>query len=399
MINHFLRKLYNRLRVIVKPVKSYPVIYNANGSNEAIYNKRALLVYIVEPFLLKDDDPKFFKHQNLKRCRHITSILGEFGYVVDVVDIRDRKFRPSKDYDLIISNRVNLRGMENYFRKGAVKIFFASVISHKTHIRNLRRRHELLSKRRGCRLEVRRLYSEVMPYVTSSDAITGFGNEFIMNTWREVFNGPVYPFDNCGFKGTEFILDSKDFSSARNHFLFFASGGQVQKGLDLLLEVFPKHPNLHLYVCSGFENEPDFCACYYKELYRTPNIHPIGWVTVNSPRYDELVQKCTYVIHPSCSEGQPGSVVQCMYSGLVPIVTKEAGIDTEEFGITFSDDSIEEIERVMLEVSKLPEGWHREHSIRTREVCERKYSEEAFINRWIDILSDILNSGRKNNES
>lgn len=52
-----------------------------------------------------------------------------------------------------------------------------------------------------------------------------------------------------------------------------------------------------------------------------------------------------------------------MYSGLIPIVTKEAGIDTEDFGITFSNDSLDEIERVIVEVSELPEDWHSEHSI------------------------------------
>jgi glycosyltransferase involved in cell wall biosynthesis len=168
----------------------------------------------------------------------------------------------------------------------------------------------------------------------------------------------------------------------------------MQKGLDLLLEIFPKHPELHLYICSEYEKEEDFCACYHKELYETPNIHPIGWVAVNGPEYYELVKKCAFVIHPTCSEGQPGSVVQCMHSGLIPLVTREAGIDTEDFGITFTDDSLEEIERVILEVSEKPESWHRERSIRTRRVSEEKYSEDAFMNRWRDILTEILNGAR-----
>jgi glycosyltransferase involved in cell wall biosynthesis len=72
------------------------------------------------------------------------------------------------------------------------------------------------------------------------------------------------------------------------------------------------------------------------------------------------------------------------------VVTREAGIDTEDFGITFSNDSIEEIERVILEVSQLPETWHRERSIKTRKVSEEKYSEDAFMNRWRNILAEIL---------
>ena len=59
---------------------------------------------------------------------------------------------------------------------------------------------------------------------------------------------------------------------------------------------------------------------------RDPNIHPVGWVTVNGSEYNELVRKCAFVILPSCSEGQSGSVVQCMYSGLfLCLVPEEAG--------------------------------------------------------------------------
>ena len=56
-----------------------------------------------------------------------------------------------------------------------------------------------------------------------------------------------------------------------------------------------------------------------------------------------------------------------MYSGL-PLVTKQAGIDTEDFGIMFADDSLDEIERVIKEVSELLQEWHRDRSIKTRKV-------------------------------
>ena len=313
-------------------------------------------------------------------------MLGEFGYVVDVVDIRDRRFRPSRDYDLIISNRVT----HSSLAKDAIKLYLATTLCHPAHCRNLRRRHILLFKRRKYGLKVRRLYSGRMPYVTQSDAVICFGNEFVMNSWKEVFTGPIYRFNNYGFKETEVLLDSKDFLTARENFLFFASGSQMQKGLDLLLEIFPQHPNLHLYVCSDFKGEDDFCSCYQKELYRTPNIHPIGRVRVNGPEFYDLVRKCAYVICPSCSEGQSGSVVQGMYSGLIPMVTRETGVDTGDFGITFSDDSLREIERVVVAVSRLPESWHREHSVKTRKISEEEYSEDAFVRRWRGILGELL---------
>jgi hypothetical protein len=100
-----------------------------------------------------------------------------------------------------------------------------------------------------------------------------------------------------------FVYDGKDFVDARKRFLFFATRSQMQKGLDWLLEIFPKYPDLHLYVCSQFENEPDFCALYRKELHETPNVHPIGWIAAKGPQYNQLMKTCAYVIHPTCSEG------------------------------------------------------------------------------------------------
>jgi glycosyltransferase involved in cell wall biosynthesis len=364
----------------------YPVIYNANAADELQRKKRALLLYIVKPFLLQDNDPQLLRHQNARQCRQIAALLDELGYIVDAVYIRDREFRPAKNYDLIISNRAD----DTFFAKDSLKIYLATTLCHDSHNKNLRRRHQLLSERRNCKIKIRRRYGEIMPYVVESDAIICFGNEFIANSWRKTFKGPIYPFNNYGFKETEFLLDAKDFRAARKNFLFFASGSQVQKGLDLLLEVFPKHPELHLYICSDFKTEEDFCACYHQELYETPNIHPIGRVRVNGPEFYELVRQCACVVHPSCSEGQTGSVVQCMYSGLIPLVTRETGIDIEDFGVTFPNDSLAEIERVIIEISQRSESWHREHSIRTRRVSEEKYSEDAFAKRWRTILTEIL---------
>ncbi len=390
MIKHIFHRLYNRLITRRRYAKNYPTIDNANGIDESNYLKRALLIYIVKPFLLKDYDPELLRHHNLRRCRQTASILGEFGYIVDVAHRRNLTPLKRRKYNLIINDRADLRGIDAFSGKDTINIFLATSDNYVVHNRALRRRHELLFKRRGRRVQLRRTYPEVLPFIAESDAIVTIGNEFIMGTWREVSSAPIYSFNNYGFKETEFLLDSKDFSTARKNFLFFASSSQVQKGLDLLLEVFPKHPELHLYICSEYEKEEDFCACYHKELHETWNVHPLGWVTVNSPEYNELVLKCAYVIHPTCSEGQPGSVVQCMYSGLIPLVTREAGIDTEDFGITFSNDSIEEIEKVIVEVSEKPETWHREHSIRTRKVSEEEYSEDAFIDRWRNLLAEIL---------
>jgi glycosyltransferase involved in cell wall biosynthesis len=341
--------------------------------------------------LLSPGAPELLNHQNLRRCRSIAALLDEFGYVVDLVDVSDRRFTPDRTYDLVVKDRVRLKHVEPA-PTGTIRLLLATTTNHVVHNRNLRRRHELLFRRRGRRIQLRRIYDEEMPYAVEADAIVGVGNDYTLGTWQENSNAARYPFNNCGFPDTRFIFESKDFGTARRSFWFFASGSQVQKGLDLLLEIFPHLPDLHLYICSSYRREPDFCGSYHKELFETPNIHAMGRIAVNGPEFYELAARCAYIIHPSCSDGQAGSVVQCMHAGLIPLVTREVGVDTEEFGVTFADDSLEEIEKVIVRVAQLPETWHREQSLKTRKIAEEKYSEAAFMKRWREILKEVLPS-------
>jgi len=387
MMNEALFELYNRFIAL-----DTSIIYNVANSSESDHTKRALLLYVVRAFRIEENDPLFLLHHGIRRCRIIAGVLEELGFIVDVAHAGQVATETLRDYDLIISDSSDLRGQDLGFRENAKKVFLATGYYNGAHNRSLTRRHDLLFERRSCRLKPKRMFPDEISYVEGADALIGVGNRVTVGAWREAFQGPIYPFNNCGFKETRPPLGTKDIKSAGKGFLFFASRTQILKGLDLLLEIFPKHPDLRLYVCSPFELEGDFCNCYRKELYETSNVHPIGWVTVNSREFYELIDRCAYVIHPSCSEGQPGSVVQCMYAGLIPLVTKEAGIDTEDFGVTFKDDSLEEIENAIVEASRRSEDWLREHSGRTRKVALEKYSEDALRNRWRDILTEITAS-------
>ncbi len=367
-----------------------------NGAPARPSERLALLVYRMQSFLEPPDSPWFRGHQNRVRSVQLARLLGEFGYVVDVadaLDVSEGRFKPTRQYEVILSARSEDACFHTRLTRGALRLFLATTASHPVHNRNVRRRLAMLSERRGCSIRHRRHYSEAMPFVESADAIIGVGNAAMLETWRAASRAKLYPFNNHGYDDTRFVFEAKDFSSARKNFFFFASGSQIQKGLDLLLEIFPRHPDLHLYVCSGFFREQDFCECYKKELFETPNVHPTGWIAVNSPRFYGMAQNCAYIIYPSCSEGQAGSVVQCMWAGLIPIVTREANLEVEDFGVLFANDSLAEIERVIVELASLPEDWHRERSLASRKAAEEKYSEAEFLRRWREILHEVLANG------
>lgn len=368
----------------------YPFLQNVHGVEDAGTKRRALLIYLTEPFQLREDDTRFLDHQNLKQCRQIASLLDEAGYLVDVADYQDDKLVQGelpRQYDLIVSHRGDLGRAGAGLASHTVKVYLASGMNHTHYNRNLLRRYERLSHRRSCTFAPPELNREDLPFVDAADAVAGFGNGYTTGTWRERVRGPVLPFNNYG--ALDGGSSEKDYARAARNFLFFASRNQVGKGLDLLLEIFPRHPDLHLHVCSLFEYEPDFSSCYRRELYETPNIHTVGVVKVGTPEFRRILADCAFIIHPSCSEGQPGSVVQAMHAGLIPLVTKESGIDVAGFGWVFDNDTEEVLEQAIVRVTALGSAELRQRAARTQEAAQMFYSEKAFLSRWREIIGEI----------
>jgi glycosyltransferase involved in cell wall biosynthesis len=365
------------------------VIVNALGAADAPGAKRALVIYVTRGFRLAPDDPRLFVHQNLRQCTQIVEALGRRGFVTDVIDVRNGWFRARHPYDLVLANRTGTDAFDSLLARKPIVIYLATTQERRRHNHNLRERHRRLVERGRQPVRLRRLFADAAPIFECATAIAVFGHAAGAG-WRTRFTGPVLPFNNYGFRETAYVGDAKDYASAARHFLYFASGSQMQKGLDLLLEVFPNHPDLHLHVCSTFEREPDFCESYRQELYETPNIHPVGFVPVNGPQFYDLIRRCAWVIHPTCSDAQPGSVVQCTYAGAVPIVTREAGLDVADFGVLLDDDSLDGIERAILRAAATAPEDCLARTRRARAVCEREFSEAAFAARWDAILEEII---------
>ena len=360
--------------------------------------RRALLIYLTEPFLLAPGDPRFRQHQNLRQNLIIARILGELGYIVDVRDISDRRTYSLSEYHLVISHRIDLDEPTEHFREGSVLVYLATGIHHARHNRNLRVRYAELERRRHCRISPPTLNTEFMPFLKKVDFVVGIGNSETTGTWKESTLAPILPLNNFALPVDGVIDQPRDFESARKHFLFLASLDQVAKGLDLLLEIFPRHPDLQLYICSDFESEKAFVRCFAKELFHTPNVHAIGIMDIAAPAFRDIIRSCAYVVLPSCSEGQPGSVLQCMQQGLIPLITRACGIDPGSAGIVFDEDSVEAIERTILDAASREGSDIARQSSDCRLLVGERYSQTAFVKRWREIaesFSSMISRGIK----
>jgi len=348
---------------------------------------RALLSYIVHPFLIGREDPCFLDHINIWHAQEIVRVLNHLGYAVDVVDYTDRDFLPKRRYDLFIGHGgINTERILSHLPDRAVRIYFSTGCYWRFHNEQECARVEALRKRRGVDLPPDRLirHSEEGALL-SSHGIVGIGNGFTRATYFRF--SPAVMINGTSLADDHYERMDKDFEEGRGHFLYFAGDGPVHKGLDLLLEAFSGLPQ-HLWICTRLEQP--FEEVYFDELHNRPNIHPEGVVRPRSDRFYELTGRCNFVILPSCSEGQAQSVVECMNQGLIPVVSHASGIDTDGHGMLIDPCTIEGIIKAVQDLSDCPASWCRMMSAKARMAAKRDYSEDAFRRNMRCAIEEIL---------
>jgi len=363
------------------------LLVNVNHVSQVKELPRALLVYITRPFLIDRNSSRFLAHQNNWCAVEIARLLGELGYVVDVINYDDYTTKISNSYNLLIGSGL-ADDLTKRFPPQTIKIHLAlgSQVGFMNH--KIQERVAEIYQKRGCKLQPIR--SDESENLTGFDAIACIGNEVVASTFRPYFKGKIYSWNNHGYDQWFGLPDGKSFTESRQNFLYFASAGQVLIGLDLILEVFVQRPHLNLFVCGPFAQETDFVECFHKEIYETPNITPVGWVKVGTQKYFELVKKCGCSVFPISAGGSPGSVVVTMGQGLIPIVSKESGITTEDFGITLPANTTEEIGKAVDWVSSQSAQWHEETTHKVLKASQQDFSQVAFTKRFREILISVI---------
>ncbi|MDK2831285.1 MAG: hypothetical protein PWQ75_1037 [Methanolobus sp.] len=336
--------------------------------------KHALVSYLTKPLILPLDK-KCFSNNGI--ATSIPKALNELGYSVDVVDIHNMDFIPTRQYDLFFGHvGHNFTHICNHLHSNCIKISFSPGDHWKFFNTQEEKRFEELRNRKGITLLFDRYRYDLETEEKSlllSDGIVCLGDESVCKPFSDFTN--VVHLNNASYPDNHYDNVDKGFNEGRNNFLFYSGGGNVHKGLDLLLEAFSK-TDKHLYICTCLDS--NFKDLYEKELSQS-NIHFMGWVRQRSKKFYQIIDKCNFIIFPSCSEGSAGSVVECMNQGLIPIVSRETRIDVSRFGVFLNECTIQEIKDKIEYVSALPASELREKSLLTRKVALNEYSEEAFI--------------------
>lgn len=347
-----------------------------------------LISYLLQPFRPWSTSSPHL-HSNQWECHEIARIWRDFGYTVDVISWDNKTFKPTKKYDFFIDIHSNMERIAPLLDPDCKKILH--ITGSHWLFQNHAEYERLLSlqRRRGATLLPRRLAAPSLG-IEYADCAVMIGNDATKSTFAYA-NKQIYPIAITAVQEFPYP-EGKDFGRCKKRFLWFGSDGLVLKGLDIVLEAFVAMPDHFLYVCGPVDREKDFERLYHNELYRTPNIKTVGWVDVRSQEFADITNDCLGIVFPTASEGQSGSVVQCLHAGLVPVISRQAGIDTDDFGITLEECTSDAVKSALVKLSNVPEDTLKSMSKKAWEHARMYHTREMFTTDYKKFVSSMLAS-------
>lgn len=358
---------------------------------------QVLLSYITIPFQSSsviDLSIIINKHENIWDCLEMVKIWREHGYTVDIIDYQNNTFKPTKKYDFFIDIHNNLERLAPFMGEKCIKILHITG-SHWLH-QNFAEYQRLiaLKKRRGAVLYPRRLAPPSLG-IEYADCAT-VKCHFNLKTFSYA-KKPLYYINKSSLININFN-PYKNFSDIKTNFLWLGSSGMILRGLDLLLDAFKEMPDMNLTVCGPVQNEKDFYNFYFKELTSYDNISYKGWVDITSNEFLDLVHSSISFLDPLSCGGIAGSVVVCLHGGLIPIVSRQSGVDVGDFGITLEECGVKEIKQAVRHIAQLPEETLKEMSYKAWSHANNNYSRDHFSKSYQKFVDEIIGKYKGNKD-
>jgi hypothetical protein len=121
------------------------------------------------------------------------------------------------------------------------------------------------------------------------------------------------------------------------------------------------------------------------------NIIEDGLIYIKSDTFLQLVNKCSYIILPSCSEGFSTSITTGMLHGLIPVVMRDTGFDRlGPYAIFLEDFKVDYLEMKLNELSNTDPAKLSSLSRQIFDFARQNFTIQVFGYNFKAIISDIL---------
>lgn len=281
-------------------------------------------------------------HTNRAEASVIVGLFVRNGFVVDLIDC-DYDFTPTTNYDVIFGFGVTFRKLKSanfdakYILYLTENIPLNATVNEDLAINGFNERH--------CRNEtsIRSGRYYVQSDLLNNDRIILLGDkerkESVLKMCEKV--DCLYP---SGLYNRRFV-NQRDLGLSKFNFLWFGSGGAILKGLDILLDIFATRDDITLHV-AGLNLEE-------KKILQNVNYVDHGKVDVNSDEFLKLCNLCSFSILPSWSEASSTAILTTLRHGMIPLISKNCGLNGLGGVYYFNSISFHSIESVINEVLQL----------------------------------------------
>ncbi|KKS75558.1 MAG: hypothetical protein UV46_C0016G0004 [Candidatus Gottesmanbacteria bacterium GW2011_GWC2_42_8] len=177
-------------------------------------------------------------------------------------------------------------------------------------------------------------------------------------------------------------------------FVYSTSEIGLRKGFDILYSLFTNpritSQEFHLKIMGLPTN-----AFYEKKLKKFLKIlgnkaEYFGWVDAGSLKYRRIVAKSDFFILPSLEEGQAGTAVEAIGSGIIPLLSENCGIDFAPLGTLELKTDSEVNRKIFLKALSMPKDEVTRWKIKTKEYYK------LFHADFINFLAEAVQGAVKN---
>ena len=156
-------------------------------------------------------------------------------------------------------------------------------------------------------------------------------------------------------------------------FLMVCGNDAILKGIDIAVDVFSLLP-FQLNICSPDCRSVNEILAYNEN---PPNIVNHGFVSLSSQEGFDLLKDCTFFIDLSATDGTSTSLLNCLKTGLIPIVLeKNLPRHFESVGLKISETLLESPHNIAFLISDYIKSQSREELSR----LSRQISKTCYIN-------------------
>lgn len=335
---------------------------------ENLPTRRALVTFRPDLWMAaKAQHPYIRLYNNFGFIHSLVQALNEAGFIVDLIDPQSSESL-SGPYDLLVAHGGHCQWILEYVGDETPVYQYISGLYWKAFELESSERYQRFFSTRGLATPKghRRSIREI---IDGEEALTARANVlFTIHCPRMIAAYGPYV-EKFHFTGLGAYLDDlftippeeKDFDAGRKNFIYVGgTGGNLQKGLDLLIEAFLELPDLHLYIYCKVEEE--ILQHCHKEL-SYPNIHYIyHWrYRPFHQRLQRLLRNTNFSVHAPINIGMGTAFMASMGSGLIPVGYVDLA-DPGECAVLCDSWHVPDLVACIRRAADKPEDWCRQAS-------------------------------------